>query len=114
MYGNMQMVTLLPMWNIKVGSQSSALGTLVAHGLLGDAYNLLVIVQEGNVLHCRQELPWEEALACLHRLEPHLIVCRSKTRKRNCPAYETMVHYVWETLAMLVWSTASVKKGGSH
>jgi hypothetical protein len=53
-------------------------GALVAHALLGDAYDLLVIVRKGNALDGRRELPQEETLARLHGPEPHLVVGRAR------------------------------------
>ena len=41
-------------------------GTLVAHALLGDTNDLLVVVRKRDALDCRRELPYEEALASLH------------------------------------------------
>jgi hypothetical protein len=51
-----------------------AYGALVAHALLGNAHDLLVVVREGDALHGRRELPHEETLARLHGPEPHLVV----------------------------------------
>ena len=51
-----------------------AYSALVAHALLGNAHDLLVIVGEGDALHRRWELPHEEALARLHGPEPHLVI----------------------------------------
>jgi hypothetical protein len=53
-------------------------GALVAHALLGDAHDLLVVIGKGYTLDGRRELPHEEALARLHRPEPHLVVCRAR------------------------------------
>jgi hypothetical protein len=47
---------------------------LVAHALLGDAHDLLVVVREGDALHGHRELPHEEALARLHEPEPYLVL----------------------------------------
>jgi hypothetical protein len=51
-----------------------AYGALVAHGLLGDAHDLLVVVREGDALHGCRELPREEALACPYGPEPRFVV----------------------------------------
>jgi hypothetical protein len=53
-------------------------GALVAHALLGDAHDLLVVVGKGDALDGRRELPHEEALARLHGPEPHLVVRRAR------------------------------------
>ncbi len=53
-------------------------GTLVAHTLLGDTDDLLIVVGKGDALDGRRELPYEETLAGLHRPEPHLIVRRTR------------------------------------
>ena len=58
-----------------------AYGALVAHALFGDAYDLLVVVREGNALDGRWELPYKEALAVLHGPEPHLVVRRPGNEK---------------------------------
>jgi len=50
----------------------------VAHALLGDAHDLLVVVGKVYTLDGRRELPHEEALARLHGPEPHLVVCRAR------------------------------------
>jgi hypothetical protein len=41
-------------------------GTLVAHALLGDTDDLLIVVRKRDALDGRRELPYEEALAGLH------------------------------------------------
>jgi hypothetical protein len=41
-------------------------GTLVAHALLSDAYDLLIVVRKRDALDGRRELPYEETLARLH------------------------------------------------
>jgi len=53
-------------------------GALVAHALLGDAHDLLVVVGKVYTLDGRRELPHEEALARLHGPEPHFVVCRTR------------------------------------
>jgi hypothetical protein len=55
-----------------------AYGDLVAYVLLGDAHDLLVVVREEDALYGGRELPHEEALARLHRPEPHLVVRRTR------------------------------------
>jgi hypothetical protein len=56
-------------------------GALEAHALLGDAYDLLVIVGKGYALHRRRELPHEEALARLHGPESHFVVRGSRNEE---------------------------------
>jgi hypothetical protein len=41
-------------------------GTLVAHALLGDTDDLLIVIRKRDTLDGRWELPYEEALARLH------------------------------------------------
>ena len=41
-------------------------GTLVAHALLGNTNDLLIVVRKRDALDGRRELPYEEALAGLH------------------------------------------------
>lgn len=41
-------------------------GTLVAHALLGDTDDLLIVVRKRDALDGRRELPYKEALASLH------------------------------------------------
>ena len=53
----------------------------MAHALLGDAHDLLVVVGKGYTLDGRRELPHEEALARLHGPEPHLVVSRTRDEK---------------------------------
>ena len=49
-------------------------GTLVTHALLDDTDDLLIIAQKHDALDGRRELPDEEALACLYRPKPHLVI----------------------------------------
>jgi hypothetical protein len=53
-------------------------GALVAHALLGDAHDLLVVVRKRDALYGRRELPHEETLARLHGPESHLVVGRTR------------------------------------
>ncbi len=56
-------------------------GALVAHALLGDAYDLLIVVGKGDALHRGRELPHEEGLARLHGPESHLVVRGSRNEE---------------------------------
>jgi len=56
-------------------------GALVAHALLGDAHDLLVVVGKGDALHRRREFPHEEALARLHGPESHFVVRGSRNEE---------------------------------
>lgn len=51
---------------------------LVAHALLRDPRNLLVVVRKGYPLDCCREIPYEEALAHLYGPQPHLAVGRAR------------------------------------
>lgn len=52
-------------------------GALVAHALLGDADDLVVILVERDPLHCGRELPEEEALPGLDGPQTHRVVGRT-------------------------------------
>ena len=56
-------------------------GTLVAHALLGDADDLVVVLAERDALHGGGELPAIEALAGLHRPEAHGVVGGARDQK---------------------------------
>ena len=56
-------------------------GTLVAHALLCDTDDLLIVVRKRDALDGRRELPYKEALARLHRPEPHLVICRTRNEE---------------------------------